>query len=615
MRLTRRAQYLAVPGTSLLLGLAGCVGEPVQPDAAAASTVLAPPVPVTVATVRRQDLSDQVTATGAVAAARRLRVAPEIAGRLADLEVREGDSVTAGQVLARLDDHDALLHVLAAQASLDTARSQAQSAGMDVTIAGGAADLAKTSAEQELREAQARLAQAQGEVAVTKGKETGALSAAEAELIAAQARTSAAQSVLDSAVADETSAEAGVDAAKAGTQSGKESLNILEASTQERERIQAESDVTKANSDMEVAAKTLERMQHLVRRGAAPEQDVDIAQNQLVAAQGQLAMAQKNLDTLNAKQQGEDNQAQDQVTVGVAEEAKAVAAVDQSKAAVAQAQAGLVLAKAEETAAAADLRALQNGSELGQRQLDVQVAQAEVAVAQGKLLDTADDAARLRKAQIDQGAAVSAVSLANANLQVANAAEGQTSLRSPISGIVASRSAEPGETLEPGQVVLEVYDPASFYLEATVSASDAAEIHAGQAAHITLEAAGRQTAEGTVTQILPPTSALDSFRVKIAFSQPGPGLTLGLVGTAVVESGRRVDVLTVRRSALLDDDANASSGEVYVVDASHIVHGRKVSVGERSGDLVEVTAGLKEGDRVVVDGQELLRDGSAVAPK
>lgn len=93
---------------------------------------------VSVATVREARPGEQQTelsAAGYVASKRRSIIAPLIPGRLVEVTVEEGDAVQQGQVLARLDDRDARVailraeaEVLAARARLAAARAQARNA-------------------------------------------------------------------------------------------------------------------------------------------------------------------------------------------------------------------------------------------------------------------------------------------------------------------------------------------------------------------------------------------------------------------------------------------------------------------------------------------------------
>jgi membrane fusion protein (multidrug efflux system) len=77
-----------------------------------------------------------------------------------------------------------------------------------------------------------------------------------------------------------------------------------------------------------------------------------------------------------------------------------------------------------------------------------------------------------------------------------------------------------------------------------------------------------------------------------------------------------VRVITAQRSALAVPE-NAvyqiqDRAYVYVVDSELITHEREIETGDRRYGIVEVLAGLSEGEQIVTEGIVKLRDGSRV---
>ncbi|MBT8066405.1 MAG: efflux RND transporter periplasmic adaptor subunit [Gammaproteobacteria bacterium] len=108
---------------SLLPLMGGCgVGEASVADRAAIEA--ATPVPVETATPIRSDIYATYEATAAITTDSDAPVAARVAGELVELLVEEGDSVQAGQVLARLDGERLRLEMLAAKAELERARKE-----------------------------------------------------------------------------------------------------------------------------------------------------------------------------------------------------------------------------------------------------------------------------------------------------------------------------------------------------------------------------------------------------------------------------------------------------------------------------------------------------------
>lgn len=108
---------------ALAATLAGCgVGEASVADAADAQA--ATPVPVEVAQPFRADLRATYSATATLASDSDAPVVARVPGEIVELLVEEGDYVSEGQVLARLDGDRLRLEMLAAKASLEQARAE-----------------------------------------------------------------------------------------------------------------------------------------------------------------------------------------------------------------------------------------------------------------------------------------------------------------------------------------------------------------------------------------------------------------------------------------------------------------------------------------------------------
>lgn len=125
----RRRAWLLVSGTAVFaLGIGGC-GKPAPDEEIASADV--PTISAGIGTVTRQDLVEPLTIRGSVVAMpnQDVKIAALVAGRVDSLAVAEGDSVTAGQVLAEIDPrpfNDQKRHATAAvsqaKAALESAR-------------------------------------------------------------------------------------------------------------------------------------------------------------------------------------------------------------------------------------------------------------------------------------------------------------------------------------------------------------------------------------------------------------------------------------------------------------------------------------------------------------
>jgi RND family efflux transporter MFP subunit len=104
----------------ILLGLLGCkqeTGKLTQLPAAETATQQAEAVSVEVVNVKRANVARNVLATGTTEPIRDANLSPQMTGRIAAINVKEGDKVKAGAVVAKLDSIEAGLRVEASAAN------------------------------------------------------------------------------------------------------------------------------------------------------------------------------------------------------------------------------------------------------------------------------------------------------------------------------------------------------------------------------------------------------------------------------------------------------------------------------------------------------------------
>jgi membrane fusion protein (multidrug efflux system) len=201
----------------------------------------------------------------------------------------------------------------------------------------------------------------------------------------------------------------------------------------------------------------------------------------------------------------------------------------------------------------------------------------------------------------------------------ATAAEGlarkrlaDTRLVAPLSGVVARRAVEPGETVSPGQAVFTLVAVDPVKVRIGVPEADVASVRDGQPAEVRLPALGDQAFAGRVTLVgiaADPTTR--TYAVEISVPNPAHTLKVGMVAEARVRGDRLTRAITVPAGSVVRDADGATL--LYVLDAGQRrVHTRPVELGAALDDDVEVVRGLAPGETVVVAGQQRVRDGSRV---
>lgn len=97
--------------------IASTSGAP-APNGGAASGVAGPPVSVTTVKARQRDVNVQLEATGTVAALNSVDIRPQVSSTIRQVHIREGQSVSAGQLLFTLDARNDEVNVTRAKAQL-----------------------------------------------------------------------------------------------------------------------------------------------------------------------------------------------------------------------------------------------------------------------------------------------------------------------------------------------------------------------------------------------------------------------------------------------------------------------------------------------------------------
>jgi cobalt-zinc-cadmium efflux system membrane fusion protein len=177
----------------------------------------------------------------------------------------------------------------------------------------------------------------------------------------------------------------------------------------------------------------------------------------------------------------------------------------------------------------------------------------------------------------------------------------QSIIRAPISGTVAERLITPGELLQAGSTAaFTIADLSRVWVMAQAFGSDIDAISLGDPAEV-MTGGDSKSIAGSVTniatQIDPDTR---SVAVRVAVDNPAGLLKKQMYVRVRIQARQESSGLLIPVSAILHDDENLPF--VYVVQGDGGFAREHVSLGYRSGDRYEIAAGLKSGERVVVDG-------------
>ena len=194
--------------------------------------------------------------------------------------------------------------------------------------------------------------------------------------------------------------------------------------------------------------------------------------------------------------------------------------------------------------------------------------------------------------------------------QVENLIE-NTTLRSPINGVVTARNYDVGDMYAMSMPIFTVEQIVPVKLLVGVSETDYSKVKKGDSVVVTADAIPGKTFYGKVNRIYPTVDpATRTFTVEVKIDNNYKTLRPGMFVRATINFGTNTNVVIPDVAVVKQQ----GSGErfVYVLNADNTVTYKKVVLGRRMGAEYEVLEGLEDGDRIVIGGQIRLKDGVKV---
>jgi RND family efflux transporter MFP subunit len=204
------------------------------------------------------------------------------------------------------------------------------------------------------------------------------------------------------------------------------------------------------------------------------------------------------------------------------------------------------------------------------------------------------------------------VESAKGALDVAQKSLNDTVIRAPISGLVSSRTIQPGEKVSADNRLLDVVDLNKMEMEAAVPTSDIMNIALGQEVQVKVEGLTNPLS-GKVVRINPSTqTGSRSILAYIQVDNPQSVLRMGMFGEAQLTLAKKAAVLTAPQSAVQGATANPY---VYAIENGRLAQ-KPVTLGIRGDDgeggAVEIVSGLASGAQIVKSNLGALQPGTVV---
>jgi len=179
-------------------------------------------------------------------------------------------------------------------------------------------------------------------------------------------------------------------------------------------------------------------------------------------------------------------------------------------------------------------------------------------------------------------------------------------VRSPIGGVITEKHAIVGELSDPSKSLYTVADLSSVWVMVDISEKDLAKVAKGQTATVLVGAFPEQKFRGRINHIADVVDA-STRTVKARIEVANPGRKLKPEMFATVELALAADattVLVVPEEAVQELDGRKI---LFVTENGTEFERRPVELGRAASGMVEVTGGLREGERYAVKGGFVLK--------
>jgi RND family efflux transporter MFP subunit len=205
------------------------------------------------------------------------------------------------------------------------------------------------------------------------------------------------------------------------------------------------------------------------------------------------------------------------------------------------------------------------------------------------------------------------VAAAEANLGRLDQMQSYRLVKAPFEGVITQRNVDVGALVNTGNTLLfRIAQINTLRTYLNVPQANASEVRVGQPARLSVSNLPGRQFTGTVARTA---SALDpatrTLLVEVRVPNPGGALLPGMYARVALTGARSNAPLRIPSDALI---ARGEGTEVAVVRDGHTVHLQKIEVGRDYGDHLEVVGGLQEGQTVIANPGDVVREGLQVQP-
>ena len=210
----------------------------------------------------------------------------------------------------------------------------------------------------------------------------------------------------------------------------------------------------------------------------------------------------------------------------------------------------------------------------------------------------------------------SQVAQAKAQLDMARKSLADCRIYAPVSGVIGQKTMSSGETALPSQPVCTILNINNVKVKVAVPEKEIGRFSASTPTEIRVEALGETFMGGAIEKGVQADPVSRTYEVRINVENPGEKLLAGMVcevktGDSDTVAAHETENTTVMVPITAVQRSADGSMFVWKTEGGK-AHRAKVTLGEASGNRIEVTSGVKKGEKVIVKGYQKVSEGSEV---
>ncbi len=265
-------------------------------------------------------------------------------------------------------------------------------------------------------------------------------------------------------------------------------------------------------------------------------------------------------------------------------------------------EAGDVLARIEDTRL--QLRAEELDAEISSVRARLQFLDAELARYQSLAESNLASRTQIDQTRSERDVAQSDLRVARSRLEQVTDQIERTRIQAPFDGVVAARLVQAGERVSVGTQMMRVYNPNDLEVVARAPLSFYRYLQPGD--ELAVRANDEVIAATLRTLVSQGTEQTHVFEIRLNLKE---NLPVGQTVRVTIPTADVREVLAVPRDALV---LRGTGTSVFVIDDENNARRVNVAVGIGSANMIEVKGPIQPGDRVVIRGNERLREGQSI---